>query len=105
MAAGSGDSFEGGIKLQSKKNLKEPNMYRVILHNDNYTTMEFGVEVLMKVFHMPAPRATQVMQDVHKTGRGVCGIYTYDVAITKVDEVHSMAKAREFPLRCSCEKV
>ena len=104
MSAGSGDNYDGDVKLESKKRVKEPDMYRVILHNDNYTTMDFVVEVLMKVFHMPAARATQVMLDVHKKGIGICGTYIYDIAVTKVQQVHLMAKEKQFPLRCTYER-
>ncbi|MCX5843141.1 MAG: ATP-dependent Clp protease adaptor ClpS [Deltaproteobacteria bacterium] len=79
-------------------------MYRVILHNDHYTTMDFVVEVLMIVFHKAAAEATKVMLDVHKKGAGICGVYTYDIASTKVSVVHTMAKRREFPLKCSLEE-
>ena len=104
MAAGSGDYYDGDVKLESEKRVKEPHMFRVILHNDNYTTMDFVVEVLMKVFHMPAAQATQVMLDVHKKGIGICGTYIYDIAVTKVQQVHIMAKEKEFPLRCTYER-
>ncbi|HOP64762.1 MAG TPA: ATP-dependent Clp protease adapter ClpS [Spirochaetota bacterium] len=104
MAAGSGDYSDGSVKLESKEKVKEPEMFRVVLHNDNYTTMDFVVEVLMKVFHMPAAKATQVMLDVHKKGAGICGTYTFDIAVTKVEEVHLMAKEKEFPLRCTYER-
>lgn len=79
-------------------------MYRVILHNDHYTTMDFVVEVLISVFHKPAAEATRIMLDVHRKGKGICGVYTYDIASSKVSLVHSMAKDREFPLRCSMEE-
>jgi len=103
MSADEGNT-EGGIKLDERQKLKEPEMYRVILHNDHYTTMDFVVEVLVTVFHMPSAKATQVMLDVHRKGIGVCGVYTYDIAVTKVEQVHQMAKDREYPLRCSFEK-
>ncbi|MCP4137284.1 MAG: ATP-dependent Clp protease adapter ClpS [bacterium] len=96
--------FEGDIKLESEKKLEEPRMFKVLLHNDHYTTMEFVVEVLTKVFHMPAAKATQVMLDVHKKGTGTCGVFTRDVAVTKVNQVQHLAKAREFPLKCSYEE-
>jgi len=66
--------------------------------------MDFVVEVLMKIFHMPAAKAVQVMLDVHKKGAGMCGVYTLDIAVTKVGQVHQMAKSREFPLKCSYEE-
>ena len=85
--------------------LEEPKMYRVILHNDDYTTMEFVVEILMSIFHKPAAEATQIMLDVHRKARGNAGVYTFDIAVSKVEQVHQAAKSREFPLRCSYEEV
>ena len=96
--------IEGGLEIFPEHRLDEPRMYRVILHNDNYTTMEFVVNVLMKVFHKPLKEATKIMFDVHRKGRGVCGVYTYDIAVTKVSQVHQMAKRCEYPLRCSYEQ-
>lgn len=96
--------YESGIKLETEKKLLEPKMFRVLLHNDHYTTMDFVVEVLVKVFHMPAAKATQIMLDVHKKGIGNCGIYTFDIAATKVRQVHEMAKSKDFPLKCSYEE-
>jgi len=78
-------------------------MYQVILHNDDYTTMDFVVEVLMHVFHRTVIDATKIMLDVHQKGRGVVGTYTYDIATTKVNAVREMARRREFPLRCTIE--
>ncbi|MDI9571319.1 MAG: ATP-dependent Clp protease adaptor ClpS [Pseudomonadota bacterium] len=80
-------------------------MFRVILHNDHYTTMDFVVEVLMKVFQKPAAEAVKTMMDVHRSGCGVCGVYTYDIAVTKVKRVHAMAKSRGYPLKSSYERV
>lgn len=92
------------IDVEDEVDLREPRMYRVILHNDHYTTMDFVVEVLISVFHKPAAEATRIMLDVHRKGKGICGVYTYDIASSKVSLVHSMAKDREFPLRCSMEE-
>jgi ATP-dependent Clp protease adaptor protein ClpS len=80
-------------------------MYRVLLHNDDYTTMDFVVEILISVFHKPAAEATRIMLDVHKRGMGICGVYTYDIAMTRVAMVHQLARKREFPLRCSIDEV
>ena len=88
---------------KSDQKLKEPAMYKVVLHNDHYTTMEFVVEVLRTIFHKEPPEATRIMLDVHQKGRGVVGVYTYDVASSRAARVHSLAKAREYPLRCSVE--
>jgi ATP-dependent Clp protease adaptor protein ClpS len=84
--------------------LREPKMYRVILHNDDYTTMDFVIEVLISIFHKPAADATRIMLDVHKKGKGICGVYTYDIAATRVSLVHQLARMREFPLKCSLEE-
>ncbi len=85
--------------------LDEPAMYRVIIHNDHYTAMDFVIEVLMRVFNKPAAEATKIMMDVHKRGHGACGVYTFDIAVTKVNRVHAMAKSRGYPLKSSYEKV
>jgi len=90
-------------KQSQKEELKEPDMYKVVLHNDNYTTMDFVIEVLVKVFHKQVAEATQIMLDVHKKGKGVVGTYPYDIAATKATQVRSMAKEREFPLKCTVE--
>ena len=90
--------------VQQKPRLQEPKLYRVILHNDHYTTMDFVVKVIVTVFHKPAPEATKIMLDVHKKGRGIVGVFTFDIAATKVSQVHEMARQSEFPLRASCEE-
>jgi len=84
--------------------LEKPKMYKVILHNDHYTTMDFVVEVLVSLFHKPAAEATKIMLDVHKKGQGICGVYTYDIATTRVAQVHHLARKRQFPLKCSLEE-
>jgi ATP-dependent Clp protease adaptor protein ClpS len=96
--------FDGGLQLEEEHKLDEPKMFRVILHNDNYSTMEFVIEVLMKVFHMTSEPAAKIMLDVHKKGKGICGIYTRDIAATKVNQVHNMAKEQNYPLKCSYEE-
>lgn len=96
-----GDEFQSGTI--SENETQEPPRFRVLLHNDDYTTMEFVVEVLMRVFHKNENEATSIMLAVHNEGVGVCGVFTAEVAETKVDTVHRMAKAAGFPLRCSME--
>jgi ATP-dependent Clp protease adaptor protein ClpS len=90
--------------LQQKTRPEEPKLYRVLLHNDDYTTMDFVVKVIVSVFHKSAAEATKIMLDVHKKGHGVAGVYTFDIATTKVSHVHDMARQSEFPLRASCEE-
>ena len=96
--------FDGELLEEAEKELKEPDMYNVVLHNDDYTTREFVVEVLQVVFHKPAIEATRIMLDVHKKGYGTAGVFTFDVASTKVSQVHDMARHNEFPLKASCEE-
>ena len=84
---------------------KEPPMYRVLLHNDDYTSMDFVVEVLMFVFGKSAEEATRIMLSVHRQGVGVCGVFTREIAETKVETVHSLAREREYPLKSSMERV
>lgn len=82
----------------------EPPLYRVILLNDDYTTMEFVVQVLMLVFNKSLEEATRIMLNVHRKGVGVCGVYPFEVAETKVETVHALARDSEFPLQCAMEK-
>ncbi|MFP4483640.1 MAG: ATP-dependent Clp protease adapter ClpS [Spirochaetota bacterium] len=89
---------------KTKEKVKEPDMYRVVLHNDDYTTMEFVVEVIMKVFHKSVMDATTIMLRVHKQGRGTVGTFTYDVAQTKAQQVHKLARQRDYPLKATVEK-
>jgi ATP-dependent Clp protease adaptor protein ClpS len=96
------DLPEGDVK--NDQEIREPKMYRVILYNDDYTTMDFVIEVLISIFHKPAADATRIMIDVHKKGKGICGVYTYDIAATRVVRVHQLARRREFPLKCSLEE-
>lgn len=98
-----GPGTEERLKVHTEPRLDEPKMYKVLLHNDHYTTMDFVIEVLVGIFHKSASEATQLMLDVHKKGTGLCGIFTYDIARSKVDKVHALARDRQFPLKCSCE--
>ena len=95
---------EHDVAIKIREDLKEPPMYKVLLHNDDYTTMEFVVEILIYVFNKSPEESTRIMLNVHRQGLGVCGVYTYEVAETKVDTVHAIASEREFPLKCSMEK-
>ncbi len=96
--------IKGVVKTQEKEEVKEPEEFRVLLLNDDFTTMEFVVSVLMTVFHKPLPEATRIMLDVHKKGRGTVGVYSYDIAVTKINQVHQLAKQNGFPLKCTMEK-
>lgn len=89
--------------VRTRHDVSEPIMYKVLLHNDDYTTMEFVVEVLQKVFYKAPAEATRIMLLVHKSGVGVCGVYTAEVAETKVEVVHHLARKNGFPLQCSME--
>jgi len=83
--------------------LREPREAKVILHNDDYTTKEFVVQVLVEVFRKTLSQAEQLMLHIHEKGQGECGIYPFEVAETKVAVVHAKARALGFPLRCSLE--
>ncbi|MDR2397246.1 MAG: ATP-dependent Clp protease adaptor ClpS [Spirochaetaceae bacterium] len=83
--------------------LKEPEEFRVVLCNDHYTTMDFVVEVLITVFHKDQAEANRIMWEVHRKGRGIVGHYSWDIAQTKAQKVHSLAAQYEFPLRCLVE--
>jgi ATP-dependent Clp protease adaptor protein ClpS len=91
-------------KFKEKIDLQRPKLYKVILHNDDYTTMDFVIEVLITVFNKPVSEATKIMLDVHKKGKGIVGVFTYDIALTKTAVVESMAREREFPLKASIEE-
>lgn len=96
---------EGGVVLQEKteRKTKRPRMYRVLIHNDDYTTMEFVVRLLQAVFHRTEGEAIQIMLHIHNTGVGVAGVYTYEVAETKVAQVHMLARQADCPLVASME--
>ncbi|MBQ9536632.1 MAG: ATP-dependent Clp protease adapter ClpS [Desulfovibrionaceae bacterium] len=87
------------------KKLKKPDQYRVILLNDDYTTMDFVVEILCRIFHKSIEDATTIMMSVHRNGRGECGLYTLEIAESKVEQVHYTARNAGFPLKCIMEKV
>ena len=87
-----------------ENDVQEPPMYKVLLHNDDYTTMEFVVQILMVVFHKPLEEATRIMLNVHQQGVGVCGVYPFEVAETKVETVIRLARENGHPLRCTAEK-
>ena len=98
-----GDSYDLAVE-ESKPRLKEPPLYRVVLINDDYTPMEFVVEILEGIFGMERTRATQVMLEVHTKGKGVCGVYNFEIAETKVAQVMGIAQQHQHPLLCTMEE-
>lgn len=94
---------EATIELVEKK-LAPPSMYNVLLHNDDYTPMDFVVDVLQRFFRLDTESATEVMLNVHYKNQGICGTFTAEIAETKVTQVMAYAKQHEHPLRCSMEK-
>jgi ATP-dependent Clp protease adaptor protein ClpS len=102
--AGKVDPDSGVVtETRVERRLKKPSLYKVLLHNDNYTTREFVVAVLREVFHRNENEAIRIMLHVHHTGIGVAGVYTFDVAQTKIRTVEALARQNEFPLRLSME--
>ena len=95
--------IEGDLQVEDL--LEQPRRYKVLLHNDDYTTMEFVVHVLKTVFGKSESEASLVMLKVHQEGVGVCGIYTAEIAEAKVVMVHHMARKKGFPLKCTMEEV
>ncbi len=89
---------------EARPKVKKPPLYRVVLINDDYTPMEFVVDILESVFGMERTRATQVMLEVHTKGKGVCGVYNYEIAETKVAQVMGIAKQHQHPLLCEMEE-
>jgi ATP-dependent Clp protease adaptor protein ClpS len=90
--------------VKKKRKLVEPEHFRVILLNDHFTTMDFVVEILMLIFRKSEGEANRIMMDIHRHGRGVAGIYPWDIAQTKAEQVLALARQNEFPLRCVVEK-
>ena len=97
---------KAGGEVLEKPEIKtaKPRLFSVILHNDDYTTMEFVVHVLETVFQKPSPDAFRIMMQVHLQGRGVCGAYQYEIAETKADAVHELAREKGYPLRATVEE-
>ena len=93
-----------GIKEKSKVKIKKPKNFKVIMHNDDFTTMEFVVAVLMDIFNKDINGANKVMLDVHKSGRGIAGIYPYDIALSKVSTAMSLAREEGFPFNLTVEE-
>jgi ATP-dependent Clp protease adaptor protein ClpS len=93
-----------GVVEKVRPDAKRPQLYKVVLHNDDYTTMEFVVNILESVFSKTPAEAHRIMMQVHCNGHGICGVYSYEVAETKVALVHEQAREHGFPLRASMEE-
>ena len=102
------DKFEfnpdKGVELKERKEVKSPPLYKVFLINDDYTTMDFVIHILEKVFHKSPVEAAQIMIHVHKNGKGLAGVFTREIAETKTDTVLDIARQNSFPLQCTMEK-
>lgn len=96
---------QGSVATEEHVETKEPRLYKVLLHNDDYTSMEFVISILETVFHKSIPDATEIMLNVHNEGTGIAGVYTREISETKISTVHQLAQKNEFPLRCSMERV
>ena len=98
------EDSSGGLALEeSRPELKRPPLFKVVLINDDYTPMDFVVEILIEVFKKDELTATQIMLNVHNLGKGICGVYPFEIAETKVARVHELAQLHEYPLQASME--
>ena len=99
------DDGDHGLAIEeARPRLKKPPLYRVVLLNDDYTPMDFVVQILQRIFSMDRSSATRIMLQVHTKGRGVCGVYTYEIAETKVAQVTGLAQQHQHPLLCTMEE-
>ena len=101
------ESGQGGLNLvveEAEPRLRKPPLYQVVLLNDDYTPMEFVVDVLERIFSLDRTRATRVMLEVHTRGKGVCGVFTFEIAETKVAQVMTYARQHQHPLLCTMEE-
>jgi len=99
-----GPGRESGVATRTKPKTKKPSMYRVLLLNDDYTPMEFVVRVLEHIFNKSREESTRIMLHVHNYGVGVCGVFSFEVAETKVAQVLDLARRNEHPLQCTMER-
>jgi ATP-dependent Clp protease adaptor protein ClpS len=99
-----GNDGRTGVVIKTRPKVKKPSMYKVLMLNDDYTPMEFVVHVLEKFFSKTAEEATRIMLHVHQRGVGVCGVFTFEVAETKVNQVMDLARKNQHPLQCTLEK-
>lgn len=102
MAENSGNKTKTVVKTEEQ--VTTPSLFKVLMHNDDYTTMEFVIEVLQEIFHKPATEAEKIMLTIHFQGVGHCGTFPYAIAETKADQVRMRARKAGFPLRCSLEE-
>jgi ATP-dependent Clp protease adaptor protein ClpS len=101
---GGRDNLDHVVAVKSRTKAKKPSMYKVLMLNDDYTPMEFVVHVLEQFFSKSHDEATQIMLHVHQKGVGICGVYTYEVAETKVNQTMDLAQQHQHPLQCTIEK-
>ena len=98
------DGLDTGVVVKTKPKTKKPSMYKVLMLNDDYTPMEFVVHILERFFNKSRQEAMRIMLHVHQRGVGICGVYTYEVAETKVTQVMDFARQHKHPLQCTLEK-
>jgi len=98
------DGIQNGVVIKTRPKTKRPAMFKVLMLNDDYTPMEFVVHVLERFFSKNREEATRIMMHVHQRGVGICGVYTYEVAETKVTQVMDLARQNQHPLQCTIEK-
>jgi ATP-dependent Clp protease adaptor protein ClpS len=98
------DGLQNGVVIKTRPKTKRPSMFKVLMLNDDYTPMEFVVHVLERFFSKDREEATRIMMHVHQRGVGICGVYTYEVAETKVTQVMDLARQNQHPLQCTIEK-
>ncbi|MCP4296516.1 MAG: ATP-dependent Clp protease adaptor ClpS [Proteobacteria bacterium] len=104
MSDNDGFGISNDSSVEDTTKLEPPKQYKVILHNDDYTPMEFVIELLIEIFSKSELQATEIMLNVHHRGQGICGIYPYEIAESKLIKIHERAKEREVPLRATMEK-
>lgn len=98
------DDFENSVLTESEQEVTKPPLYKVLLHNDDYTTMDFVIFVLQSIFHLTPEDAYRIMWNVHHQGIGIAGVYTYEVAESKISKVEALASEYEYPLLCTMEE-
>ena len=96
---------KGSIATKDRSEVREPSLYKVLLHNDDYTSMEFVIAILERIFKKNTTEASKIMLSVHQDGVGIAGVYTREICETKVSLVHDLARQSEYPLRCTMEKI